>query len=186
MKGLRWSVLLVGLAMPSLAVATPSVDAVAVMAGAASHARNHVRMVRVALQRQWHEHWLPLGHWSLTGYWEWGFGYWHGNAGDTGNRSLESVDFRPVLRWQYHNPSIDGPAFYVEFGTGPALVSATEIDNRRLSTVFQFGSHIGVGMRFGPHGRFEVAYRLMHYSNADIKRPNDGMTFNVVEVAGRF
>lgn len=185
-KGLRWVVCLMGLGLLRPAMATPPVDAVAIMAGTALHVRTHVRMVRVALQRHWHEHWLPYGRWSLTGYWEMGFGCWDNEAGDAGNSTLESVDFRPVLRWQYDNPSSGAPAFYAEFGTGPALLSATEIDNRRLSSAFQFGSHIGFGVSFGLHRRFEVAYRLMHYSNAGIKHPNDGATFNVLVAAGRF
>ncbi|HKJ08732.1 MAG TPA: acyloxyacyl hydrolase [Gammaproteobacteria bacterium] len=72
----------------------------------------------------------------------------------------------------------------MEFGTGPASVSATAIESRRLSIAFQFGSHTGLGLRFGPHYRFEVACRLMGDSSADIKRPDDGVTFSVLEVAG--
>lgn len=59
----------------------------------------------------------------------------------------------------------------MEVGTGPALLSGTEIDNRRFSIAFQFGSHIGLGLRFGPKHRYEVSYRFMHYSNANLKVP---------------
>ncbi|MGA7801829.1 MAG: acyloxyacyl hydrolase [Gammaproteobacteria bacterium] len=155
------------------------------MGGSAIHARAHVSLVRVALQQHWRRHWLNAGNWYLTGYWELGVSYWYGRAGNTGIDHLDAVDFRPVLRRQSaaHSEPLE---FYLEAGVGPALLSSTQIEGRRFSTAFQFGSHVGIGMRFGPEHRYELAYRLMHYSNADIKKPNHGITFNVLQLGARF
>ncbi|MEJ2382373.1 MAG: acyloxyacyl hydrolase [Gammaproteobacteria bacterium] len=181
MGQLRGVVLVAALMLPGLASAA-LVDAVAVTTGTDSRASTHVNMVRLSLQKHWQQRWFTQGNWYLTGYWELGFGYWHGNAGDTGRSHIEAVDFRPVLRLQRQVSSRDATQFYVEGGVGPALLSATHIDNLQFSTTFQFGSHIGAGICFGRDHRFDLEYRFMHYSNADIKKPNDGISFNVVQL----
>ena len=181
----RGYVLAAVLTLPGVASAA-LVDAVAVTTGTDSRASTHVNMVRLSLQKHWQQRWFTHGNWYLTGYWELGFGYWHGRTGSTGRSHIEAVDFRPVLRLQRKVSSRDATQFYVEAGVGPALVSATHIDNLQFSTAFQFGSHIGAGIRFGPDHRYDLAYRFMHYSNADIKKPNDGISFSVVQLAVRF
>lgn len=181
-----WAAVVLAAVAAPIPARARSIDAVAITMGDALHARTHVRMVRVALQRHWPRHWFAHDGWYLGGYWELGLGYWRGNPGDTGNRSLEVIDFRPVLRWQYAGGSGETPDVYLEVGTGPALLSRTEIENRRFSTAFQFGSHIGLGMRFGPGRCYEISYRLMHYSNANLKFPNNGMTFNALQFTAHF
>lgn len=177
-------VMLVVLALPRVAAAA-LVDAVAVTAGINSERAPMVHMVRLSLQKYWHQHWFARGRWELTGYWELGFGHWYGPAGMT-NNDVEDIDFRPVFRLQRKVSSTDTPQFYVEGGVGPALISKTRLGPIRFSTAFQFGSNLGVGVRFGPHHRYDLAYRFMHYSNADIKEPNNGISFNVLQLAVGF
>jgi lipid A 3-O-deacylase len=62
---------------------------------------------------------------------------------------------------------------YWEAGFGGYLLSKTiNNDENRLPSSWQFGSHIGVGMKLGP-GTLGIG--LQHLSNAGIKQPNGGI-----------
>jgi opacity protein-like surface antigen len=161
-------------------------DSVSVGVGRDVHKGSDVSMLRVAAQIPWQKRWGEAGDWVWTGAWEAEVSAWHGNRGSTGNASLVEVGFRPVLRLERKVSSPGGVQPYVEAGLGAALLSKTRIDNRRFSTSFQFGSHVGAGVRFGQAMRYELSYRFMHYSNADIKKPNQGISFNTLNFGFRF
>ena len=59
----------------------------------------------------------------------------------------------------------------------PALV----ICNASPSS-FQFGSHVGVGMRLGEAGSLGIA--LQHLSNAGLKQPNGGIDLVLLQYGG--
>ncbi|SFI11850.1 acyloxyacyl hydrolase [Modicisalibacter xianhensis] len=61
---------------------------------------------------------------------------------------------------------------FVEAGVGGALFLDTRYEGRNLSTAFQFEDRIAAGLHVG---RGEVALAFTHYSNADIKKPNNGL-----------
>jgi lipid A 3-O-deacylase len=68
---------------------------------------------------------------------------------------------------------------YWEAGFGGYLLSKTiNNDENRLPSSFQFGSHIGVGLKLGP-GTLGVG--LQHLSNAGIKQPNGGIDLLLVQ-----
>lgn len=184
MTRIRVYFLLAVLAMPAAASAS-LVDTIAVTGGMNTRMSSDVRLTRISLQRYWHRHWFEQGRWYLTGYWELGFGYWDDHTHRSGPLHLEAVDFRPVFRLERKVTSVDAPQFYFEAGVGLAHLSESRLERLRFSTRFQFGSHIGCGVRFGRHHRYDIAYRLMHYSNADIRLPNYGMSFNVLQFAIR-
>ena len=67
---------------------------------------------------------------------------------------------------------------YLEAAIGFHVISDLQIDyDRSFSTRFQFGDHVGVGMRFGPRDRYDVGLRLQHLSNGGIRKPNPGIDF---------
>lgn len=68
---------------------------------------------------------------------------------------------------------------YVEGGIGVYLLSKT-INNpaHRLPSSFQFGSHVGTGLRLGKNAALGIA--LQHLSNAGIKQPNGGIDLVLV------
>ncbi len=74
---------------------------------------------------------------------------------------------------------------YFEGGFGPYLLSST-ISNRTTSlpSELQFGSHLGAGLRLGPHATLGVAFQ--HISNAGIKQPNGGIDFVQLTAGYRF
>ncbi|MCE2998361.1 MAG: acyloxyacyl hydrolase [Betaproteobacteria bacterium] len=131
-------------------------------------------MARVAVQWHWQKRWLQSGGRHIGGYWDLSAGQLNADALPGQNDRIADIGFTPTLRWQ--PDSLRG--FYVEGGIGARYLSQTTLGAKRLSTRFQFGDHAGFGYRFGAKEAFELGYRYQHLSNADIKRPNDGLDFH--------
>jgi len=73
---------------------------------------------------------------------------------------------------------------YVEAGIGAYLLSHTiNNDTTHMSTSFEFGSHLGAGLRIGERRDIRVGIALQHLSNAGIKEPNSGVNFLLVNAS---
>ncbi len=138
-----------------------------------------------ALQWQWSRKWFADGQWYLGGYWEVSGSYWDGGAGHTGSDSLGEFGFTPVLRLQTHSPA-GAVSPFLEAGIGGHVLTGTKLENKDFSTEWQFGSHIGAGLRFGARGRFELLYRFQHLSNAGLGDSNPGVNFHVLRLGWHF
>ena len=139
-------------------------------------------MARIGVQWDWNQRWFQGRNWHLGGYWDLAAGYWRGSSPPGFHEELFDIGLTPVFRLQQND--LDGP--YLEAGIGFHLLSDTSLGDKRFSTSFQFGEHIGAGVRFGPKGRYDFGYRFQHLSNADIKRPNSGINFHQVRFQYRF
>lgn len=118
-------------------------------------------------------------HTSLA--WEFTAQAMQGHRPREANDNLFALGAMPLLRYGW--PNRDGWVF-VEDGIGVHLLSRTRLYNEReLSTGFQFGELLGVGLRFCRQNACETGIRLQHMSNADIKTPNDGVTFVAIRFA---
>jgi len=104
-----------------------------------------------------------------------GVSYWHSTRYDA--TSMGQIGAIPVVRWWPNE------YFFVEIGSGPTLFSRNKFANHRLSTHFQFGSRIGMGMAT-KHGQVGIHYA--HYSNANIRKPNPGLDLLEVMAIYRF
>jgi lipid A 3-O-deacylase len=170
------------LAALALALASGSawaVDGIVLEAGSGEG----VRMARLGVRFDWTQRWLQGRDWHLGGSWDAALGQWHHrNARPGQNDDITEVSLTPVFRLQAN--ALRGP--YVEAGLGAHLLSRSQIGDKRLSTSFHFGSHAGVGYRFGERGQFDVGYRFQHLSNAGIKKPNPGINFNQIRFVYRF
>ncbi|QJQ95658.1 MULTISPECIES: acyloxyacyl hydrolase [Halomonadaceae] len=60
---------------------------------------------------------------------------------------------------------------FAEAGIGAGVFLNTHLEGQELSTAFQFEDRLAIGI---PFAGGELGASLMHYSNAGIKRPNDG------------
>jgi lipid A 3-O-deacylase len=90
--------------------------------------------------------------------------------------STQRLDLNATPIWR-----LEQSWWYVEGGIGAYLLSKTiNNDANRLPSSFQFGSHIGAGVRVGENGRIGVA--LQHLSNAGLKQPNGGI--DLVQISG--
>jgi hypothetical protein len=69
---------------------------------------------------------------------------------------------------------------YFEAGFGGYLLSKTvNSPQHRLPSAFEFGSHLGAGVRLGRTGRLGVA--IQHLSNAGLKQPNGGIDLVLIQ-----
>ncbi len=147
-------------------------------------AGEHVQLARVGFQWDWNKDWFRTeSGYHLNGYWDLNLGWWHGDRHRDKNedQDLGVIGLTPVFRWE--NASKKG--FYVEGGIGASFFSEVYNNNdNKMSTSFQFADHIGVGYVF--NNNFDLGLRLQHYSNAGIKKPNDGENFVVLRGAYRF
>lgn len=128
--------------------------------------------------------WLVTGDWHLASYLELGITYWDGRNGTTGNDSLVDFGLTPVLRWQ-REPT-GGIAPFAELGVGAHGHTEDGISDEDFDIPFAFGSHLGLGARFGAQGRYEVIYRFQHLSNAGLGDENPGINFHVVQLGYHF
>ena len=128
-------------------------------------------MWRIGVTKKWKRRWLEAGNWHLGGYWELQYGEWYGSG-----TTIHDLGFTPVFRFQQTERSRFSP--YVEGAIGFHLIQPVRLDeNRGFSTAFQFGDHVGAGVRFGGRGQFDLGMRFQHLSNGGIKKPNNGINF---------
>jgi lipid A 3-O-deacylase len=131
---------------------------------------DHADVWRAGLQWNWDKHWLEGRAWRLGAYWDLQFGQW------TGPSAVTDVSLTPVFR--YERLASTGARPYVEAAIGFHMLSDLRISPRRVfSTRFQFGDHVGIGVRFGERQRHDLSLRLQHVSNGGIRRPNPGINF---------
>ena len=113
------------------------------------------------------DHQYSLAHWQsglslrLAG----GVLLLHGNEGDDNAALIVTPAFRYTFADTAARP-------FAEAGVGGALFLDTHYEGRNLSTAFQFEDRVAVGLHVG---RGEAALAFTHYSNADIKKPNNGL-----------
>ncbi len=152
----------------------PRRDAVVASFGQAS---DDIDVFRLAWRRSFSG---PLFCWHarcVGGYYEAALSYWRGDDDD-----VVAASFSPVLVYEFkHGAKTFKP--YVELGLGAALLSDTRIDRRNLSSNSVFESRLGVGMR---SDRLDVNLRFMHYSNAGLSEPNDGLSMLMVSLGYAF
>jgi lipid A 3-O-deacylase len=150
--------------------------------GGGSSSGDGTEMVDIALQWDWDRRWFEGKRWHVGGFWDVGAGYWQRDASPVQNKDLVEIGVTPVFRLQQND--LKGP--YVEAGIGAHLLAKTSLGDKRFSTAFQFGSHLGVGYRFGARQAFDLSYSYQHLSNADIKKPNDGIDFHQLRLQYHF
>lgn len=145
---------------------------------------NKTRAVRFGVQSDWNKPLFENKHVQLAGYWDFTIGYWRGRQHRDipgARQHLIDIGIAPVLRLQ----SNGGRGLYGEIGVGPRVLSERYDNNgRRLSTHFQFGSHLGIGYQVNE--RFDIAVKYQHISNASIKSPNSGVEFTIARATYRF
>jgi lipid A 3-O-deacylase len=127
-------------------------------------------MWRVALQWEWKTKWPAGSRWQVGGYWDLAAGAWY----TEGARTLYDVGLTPVFRFE----RAARPSPYFEAAIGFHQISELRISADKLvGTNFQFGDHVGAGIRFGDRGSYDLGVRLQHLSNGGIRKPNPGVDF---------
>ncbi|QGZ30110.1 acyloxyacyl hydrolase [Stutzerimonas stutzeri] len=132
---------------------------------------------RLGAQLDFNRVWFQTSVGRLTGYWDAGYTYWEGDE----TSSNHSLSLAPVFVYEFAGDSVKP---YLEAGIGIAAFENTEVENNDLGSSFQFEDRFGVGLRFA--GGQEVGLRAIHYSNAGIKSPNDGIESYAVHYRASF
>jgi len=80
-----------------------------------------------------------------------------------------------------------GNGFYkpfIEVGIGASFFSGTSAGDQKLGSSFNFEDRLGAGVKIGDTQR--VGVRVIHYSNAGLAQPNDGIESSSLFCAHQF
>jgi opacity protein-like surface antigen len=172
----------------ALLFATPAahaIDSMSVELGTDDSSNTSVDLVRIGVQWNWARQFALGPDWQIGGFWDLSVAYWKNDSPQRTTSSLADIGFTPVFRLQQANPGQFAP--YLEAGVGAHVLSKSSVSaERRFGTLFQFGSHLGLGLRFGVKQAFDVGYRYQHLSNASIKDPNQGINFHLLRLQYHF
>lgn len=105
-------------------------------------------------------------------YWSLGLDAWHWKQG----KNAAAISIVPMVR--LGKPEAGLGSMYLEAGFGPHLLTNISGSGRNLSTAFEFGSHIGIGIKLSH--RIGIIYRWRHLSNGGMAKPNGGVNVNLI------
>ena len=95
---------------------------------------------------------------------------------------IYGLSISPVFEY-YFKTKIQGIVPFINFGIGASFISKRSVDNKKFSTHFQFEDRIGMGVLTK---KYKLSVNYFHYSNADIKKPNDGMDIILLNYVYKF
>ncbi|EOG3620661.1 acyloxyacyl hydrolase [Pseudomonas putida] len=154
------------LAAAVLAFAGANLAQAAQVSGAVGATSQGDMTYRIGLSFDWDKKWLESSTGYVTGYWDAAYTYWEG--GDASG--AHSLSFSPVFTYEFSGFTYTP---YIETGIGLAAFSKTDVGDQRLGSSVNFEDRIGFGLKLP--GEQKVGIRAMHYSNAGLKQPNDGI-----------
>jgi lipid A 3-O-deacylase len=162
-----------------------AVDGMSVELGTSDSSNTSVDLVQLGVQWDWSKRWALGAGWQIGGYWDLSLGYWDNDSRNRTASSIVDVGFTPGFRLQQSDPGALAP--YLEAAIGVHYLSNSSVGSkRRFGSRFQFGDHLGLGLRFGPRHAFDIGYRYQHLSNAGIKQPNQGINFHQLRLQYHF
>lgn len=115
----------------------------------------------------WQRRWLESETGSLSGYWHAGYTWWESGRFGTDSHSFSAS---PVLVYIFHGQRYRP---FIEAGIGAAWFSRSRVGDQRLGSRFHFEDRFGAGLEFNDGQR--LFFRVIHYSNAGLKSPNQGI-----------
>ncbi|MFJ4443394.1 acyloxyacyl hydrolase [Pseudomonas sp. NPDC089422] len=123
---------------------------------------------RLGMGFNWNKSWWESNSGRLTGYWDTGLTHW-----ESGKKASDqtSLSFAPVFVYEFKTDS--GITPFIEAGIGVSLFSATRVGDKQLGSAFNFEDRLGFGLKFANQDK--LGARIIHYSNAGIKEPNQGI-----------
>ena len=132
--------------------------------------------VRVGLRKDLDKRWFESDTGYLSSYVELSLNHFT----DPVNPAT-AIALSPVLIYHFKTAGKLKP--FVEFGSGVSYFTERNVGLRKSATHFQFEDRIGAGFRTGSH---DWTLRYMHYSNANIEKPNDGIDMVMISYGHRF
>lgn len=138
----------------------------------------HIDLHRVALQKTFSNTIYSFDSFNIKGYHELAYGKFKGQ-----DHSRSVISYTPVFVLDFDKLFFDSYKYYVDLAVGVSRISHTHIDSRRISTKFQFEDRISFGIT---RENWDLYLRYIHYSNASIKKPNDGIDIALLGLNYRF
>lgn len=139
-----------------------------------------IKQNRIALGADWKSPLFENDTFSINGRWEINANEWHSTLKNPKNKSGWIIGLTPVFHYNWKLSSFTP---YFEAGAGPQFISNVTIENTYKSTQFQFGDILGLGISTK---HFEIGYRYLHISNANIEVPNPGTNFHNLHIGYKF
>ena len=128
--------------------------------------KDNIGIYRLGVKKDFETTFFESDYGWLSGYYEASLNYWEKESD-----KIYSIALSPVFVY-YMGRKSNTIHPYIEGGIGVSYLSDTMIKSRNMTTNFNFEDRIGVGIRMES---FDFNARYMHYSNASIKQPNDGI-----------
>ena len=128
--------------------------------------------LRVGASQQWQSRWWESSTGYLSGYWDVGLTYWQSGKYD---KDAYTLSISPVFTYSFQRMGAWKP--FIEAGVGASAFSRTKVGDKRLGGSLNFEDRLGFGVASGSH---RLGFRVIHYSNAGLSKPNDGIeSYNI-------
>jgi lipid A 3-O-deacylase len=131
--------------------------------------RDSINIYRLGFQKEFGQNWFESRAGHMLGYHEVSVGCW-----EYERESIQQVAYSPVFGYSFTGLG-SSVMPYLEAGIGIGFLSEETIRGRNLSSHFQFEDRGGIGVKIGKQKRHDLSFRYMHYSNAGLWQPNDGI-----------
>lgn len=128
---------------------------------------NNIEAYRLGIQKPFDSSLFEFESFAIHGFHEVGLNYWVGER-----NNVHTLSYSPVFKLLLNSYQSNDYQPYIDFGIGVALASDTKIDNRNLSSAFLFEDRISLGIT---KDNWDFYIRYMHYSNAGLQTPNEGI-----------
>jgi len=145
---------------------SPALEGISLGVG---RSRDDIDIYHLGFQKQFGRNLIEWKTGHLSGYHEASINHWRHEK-----ESVQQVAYSPVFTCGFDDFG-SGMFPYLEGGIGVSYISEKEIKGRDMSSHFQFEDRMGVGVKMGRDGRHNLNFRYLHYSNAGIKQPNEGI-----------
>lgn len=138
---------------------------------------DHLKGYRLAIQQFWPWIGFPKSILNLTGYWDISYAQWHTNPPLSNQpRSISILALSPLIRLQTRENCLLFAQPYLELGIGASWLSNNHLGHRNLGGQFAFQDLMGLGLRWKNNTTaISFSYHYLHYSNASLFPPNQGI-----------
>lgn len=137
---------------------------------------DHLTGYRLAWEKFWPFSGFPESPLNLSGYWDLSFAHWQTTPPLVSQpRSITILAASPIVRLQTQKNYVLGAKPYIELGIGASFLSNNHLGHRNLGSQFAFQDLLGAGLRWGISETWSLSYHYLHYSNAGLSPPNQGI-----------
>lgn len=139
---------------------------------------DHLKGYRIAIQQFLPWIGFSQSRMNLTAYWDLSYANWHTTPPLAQQpRSISILALSPLIRLQSRENFLLAAQPYLELGIGPSWLSNNHLGHRNLGGQFAFQDLIGLGLRWrnNPTAIASFSYHYLHYSNASLFPPNQGI-----------